>query len=138
MTLSQIVYVSRPFGFDAAILSGILMDARHGNRRDGLSGSLICRADLYCQLIEGPEQMVNDCFARILRDNRHLEVRKLASLAVTERLFDGWDMRHDPVQSWMWSAQDVANGALETASADEVLGVFRRLAQEAGAPPTEA
>jgi hypothetical protein len=133
--LSQIVYVSRPFGYDAAMLTGILVDARLCNRRDGLTGSLICRADLYCQLIEGPEQMVNACFARICRDDRHLEVRKLASVPITERLFAGWDMRHDPVRSWMWSSEDVARGALEAATEDEVLGIFRRLADEAGPPP---
>lgn len=135
MTLTQIVYVSRPFGFDAAMLTGILVDARVCNRRDGLTGSLICRADLYCQLIEGSEQMVNACFERIARDDRHLEVRKLVSLPATSRLFEGWDMRHDPVQSWMWSSGDVARGALDAASPGEVMAIFRRLAEEAGPVP---
>lgn len=131
MALTQIAYVSRPFGYDAAMLAGILVDARSRNRRDGITGSLICRADLYCQLIEGPEQSVNACFARIARDDRHLEVRKLASVPVTARLFSGWDMRHDPVQSWMWSHEDIAEGRLDKARSDDVLDVFKKLAKMA-------
>ena len=42
MDLFRAIYTSRPFGFDEAILSGILMDARRANARDGITGALIC------------------------------------------------------------------------------------------------
>ncbi|ABV94772.1 BLUF domain protein [Dinoroseobacter shibae DFL 12 = DSM 16493] len=134
MSLIQIAYVSRPFGYDAAALAGILVDARARNRQDNLTGALICRADLYCQLLEGPEQAVQACFARIARDDRHLEVRKLATLPISDRLFPGWDMRHDPAESWMWSREETTAGHVESATALDILAVFRKLAAGRGAP----
>jgi hypothetical protein len=53
MTLFRAVYSSRPFGFDSAILNGILVDARRSNERDGITGALICRGDIYLQWLEG-------------------------------------------------------------------------------------
>jgi hypothetical protein len=130
MDLVQIIYSSRPFGFDDALLSGILSDARRNNERDGITGALICRADLYLQLLEGPADAVEAAFARITRDDRHLEVEKRYGAPVAERLFPQWSMRDDPARSWMWTQEQVANGALSSASPLEVLAVFTRLADE--------
>jgi len=47
MDIFQAIYSSQPLGFDSAILSGILLDARRCNTRDGITGALICRADIY-------------------------------------------------------------------------------------------
>jgi len=126
----QLIYVSRSFGFDAATLAGILLDARRCNTRDGITGSLICREDLYLQLLEGPEAAVEACFARIGKDDRHLNVRLISSATGRERLFPQWAMRDDPARSWMWSADDVADGAADRATADEVLAIFERIARE--------
>ena len=41
-------------------------------------------------------------------------------------------MRYDPVQSWMWTPEEVANGAIREASEHEIIGIFERLA---GEPP---
>ncbi len=126
----QLIYVSRSFGFDSATLAGILLDARRCNSRDGISGSLVCREDLYLQLLEGPEAAVEVCFARIAKDDRHLNVRLISRRMVAERLFAEWAMRDDPARSWMWSAQEVADGAADRATADEVIAIFERLARE--------
>jgi hypothetical protein len=130
MDLSQIIYSSRPFGFDEALLGGILSDARRNNTRDGITGALICRADVYLQMLEGPADVVEAAFARIARDDRHLEVEMRFSTHVTERLFPQWSMRDDPAKSWMWTQEEVANGVLSSASPMQVLAVFTRLANE--------
>ncbi|MFN7397969.1 MAG: BLUF domain-containing protein [Sandaracinobacter sp.] len=132
----QLIYVSRSFGFDSATLAGILLDARRCNVRDGITGSLICREDLYLQLLEGPEAAVEACFARIGRDDRHLNVRLISRRMVDERLFPHWAMRDDPARSWMWSADDVADGAADRATADEVIAIFERLAREPDEAPS--
>lgn len=134
MALLQLIYVSRSFGFDSATLAGILLDARRCNRRDGVTGSLICREDLYLQLLEGPEDKVEACFARIGKDDRHLNVRLISRRMVEARLFPQWAMRDDPARSWMWSAAEVADGAADRATADEVIAIFERIARE----PAEA
>lgn len=129
--LIQLIYSSRPFGFDEAALNGILLIARRNNSRDAITGALICRQDLYLQLLEGPEAAVEARYGSIARDDRHLEVVRRVSRRVTERLFPNWAMRDDPARSWMWTARDVGQGALDRATPDDFVAVFKRLAAEA-------
>lgn len=134
MALTQLIYASRPFGYDDAMLAGILLDARRCNERDDITGALICRADLYLQLLEGPDEAVRDCYARIRQDDRHVEPRKLMERTIRTRLFPAWAMRDDPAQSWVWSREAVRAGAVERATEDEVLGFFNRLAADGVVP----
>jgi hypothetical protein len=130
MPLIQLIYASRPFGFDESALAGILIDARRCNERDGITGALICRQDLYLQLLEGPQEAVEAAYHRIEKDNRHLELRLLCRRAITERLFPDWAMRDDPARSWMWTMDQVAGGAIAAATEAEAVGIFERLARE--------
>lgn len=127
MTLFRAIYTSRPFGFDSAILSGILMDARRANARDGITGALICRADIYLQWLEGPEPQVRKALGRIARDDRHLEVVVHVAEPVAERVFGDWEMLHDPAATWIWPQAEVTRGATERAAPAEVTGFFLRL-----------
>lgn len=137
MPFIQLVYASRPFGFDQAVLSAILMDARRANARDDITGALIARHDLYLQLLEGPRDKVEAAYQRIRRDDRHVEVTRLVERRVETRLFPGWAMRDDPAQSWVWSIEDVRGGAIERTDEAEVLGFFQRLADQGVVPPRE-
>jgi hypothetical protein len=130
MDLVQLIYSSRPFGFDDAVLNGILLTSRRNNQKSGVTGALICRSDVYLQLLEGPKSAVEATFAKILGDDRHLEVERHAFTLVADRLFPGWSMRDDPARSWMWTPTEVAAGAIKTASYGQLLGVFSRLASE--------
>jgi hypothetical protein len=128
MSLTQLIYTSRPFGYDDLDLLTILSSARRNNVRDGITGALICREDLYMQLLEGPEALVQAAYKRILADSRHTEVRHVWSGEIQTRLFPEWAMRHDPAHSWMWSREDVSDGAAERATAEDVKAIFARLA----------
>ena len=123
-----------PFGFDEGILNGVLADARRANLRDGITGALICRGDIYIQWLEGPEEQVRNTLERIKRDNRHLEVKLHVAEPVSERMFAKWAMLHDPAASWIWSQHEVANGAVERATPKEVVGFFARLHDVSSAP----
>ncbi|MGX0875741.1 hypothetical protein ACSSV4_000413 [Roseovarius sp. MBR-154] len=138
MPLTQLVYASRPFGFDQATLSSILMDARRANVRDDITGALIARHDLYLQLLEGPRDKVAAAYQRIRRDDRHVEVTRLVERCIETRLFPGWAMRDDPAQSWVWSIEAVRDGAIERTNEGEVLGFFKLLADQGVVPPREA
>jgi len=127
MSLFQIIYASRPFGFDSAMLNGILSDARRNNQQNEVTGALICRAEAYLQLIEGPEMAVRGTFARIAKDDRHTDVNLLFGEPLTDRIFPYWAMRVDPAHTWMWTQEQVANGAIAAATRAEVLAVFDRL-----------
>ena len=127
----QLIYTSRPFGFDDAALNGILTEARRYNGEHDITGALICRPDLYLQLLEGPRETVETLYRRIMDDNRHLEVEQLVSRTVDQRLFPDWAMLHDPAQSWLWTAEEVSDGAIRRASTDEIVAVFERSSKEA-------
>ncbi len=135
MPLIQLVYASRPFGFDTAILSNILLDARRLNERDDITGALIARSDLYLQLLEGPQDKVEAAYQRIRRDDRHLEVTPLLTRTIEQRLFPGWAMRDDPAETWVWSIDAVRDGAIDRATEEETLGFFKRLAEKGVVPP---
>jgi hypothetical protein len=130
MTCTQLIYASQPFGLDDFTLTSILASARHHNKRNGITGSLICRRDLFLQMLEGEPEAVEATYARILLDDRHYDAIRIWFGEAPERLFPAWEMRHDPMRSWMWSREEVAAGAWRRASPEDALGIFRRVAAE--------
>lgn len=130
MALLQLTYASQPFGFNGPSLAGILLDARRCNTRDGITGALICRDDLFLQMLEGPEDKVEATLHRIVKDDRHLEVRPMSRrvIADTGRLFPNWAMRDDPADTCVWTRADLDAGALDRATEGEVIAIFERLA----------
>ena len=127
MTLFRAIYSSRPFGFDESILYDILSEARRANLRDSVTGALICRADIYLQWLEGPEEQVRATIERIRRDDRHLEMKVHVLTSVCERIFGEWSMLHDPATTWTWSQQEVADGAVERVTPEEITAQFVRV-----------
>lgn len=127
MTGTRLIYRSQPFGFDTAMLAGILSGARRKNPQWGITGALICRHDVYLQLIEGPSDSIEALYSRITKDDRHLDVRLLLQEEMNKRLFPAWAMLDDEAPSRFWSAEDVAKGALEAASPNMLLAPFIRL-----------
>lgn len=127
----QLIYASQPFGFNGPTLASILLDARRCNTRDGITGALICRDDLFLQLLEGPAEKVQATYARIRKDDRHLDVRQLSHRNIndTDRMFGNWAMRDDPAQSWVWSRSDIDAGILDSASEEDAVALFGRLAE---------
>jgi hypothetical protein len=131
LALTQLIYASKPFGFNAAVLDDILTVSRLNNARDGITGALICRGDLYLQLIEGPEAAIGATYARIAADqDRHVDVQPLVSRSIDERMFPKWAMRDDPARSWMWTQKEVSAGAVGAATPAQILAIFERLAEE--------
>jgi Sensors of blue-light using FAD len=130
MSLIQLIYASTPFGFDNSTLNKILSVARRNNARDQISGALVCRADLYLQMLEGSRSAVTATFHKIMNDDRHLNIALVGCYDVKTRLFPEWSMRDDPARSWMWTQDQIADGAIDAASDEDVRAVFTRLINE--------
>ena len=128
--VKHLIYASRPFGFDDAVLKSILLSSRTNNSKVGVTGALICRADLYLQFLEGPAAAVDQTFERIRQDDRHLEICPLKSGFSNRRLFATWAMRDDAVKTWMWSPEEVKKGIVWNLNPEEALFVFKRLSRE--------
>lgn len=126
--MQQLVYMSQPFGYSEATLAGILTVARSKNAQHDITGALICRSDIYLQLLEGPVGKIETLFENIRTDDRHLDIHVLIRARVEDRLFPEWAMKHDPAQTWLFDSEEVRQGALQRASAREVREIFLRAA----------
>ncbi|CTQ48539.1 Blue light-and temperature-regulated antirepressor YcgF [Jannaschia donghaensis] len=121
--------MSQPFGYDVPTLDGILRDARRFNERDGITGALVCRHDVYLQMLEGPADKVDETYMRIEQDDRHANMTRILRRDASERLFGDWAMLHDPARSWIWSQADLEAGVLDRATPAEIVDVFETLAR---------
>ena len=130
MDFIQLIYASQPFGYDTATLNGILMDARNCNEREGITGALICRHDIYLQLLEGPEEPVCSAYERICRDDRHAGVKRLVKRHVASRMFGDWAMLHDPAHSVIWTRAEVSEGSPERTSEKDIIRMFEDIASK--------
>ncbi|RIV86006.1 BLUF domain-containing protein [Aurantiacibacter zhengii] len=120
------------------MLAGILSQARRNNARDDITGALLVRHDLYLQLIEGPDAAIDALFGLIAADDRHCDVALLLARGAEDRMFPGWAMLDDEMPSMAWSVEQVADGAIEAAPPEALLGVFARIAAEGRVPPADA
>ncbi|MEM9576487.1 MAG: BLUF domain-containing protein [Pseudomonadota bacterium] len=128
--MQQIIYASRPFGFSTDVLAGILAVSRTRNAQRDITGALICRPDIYVQLLEGPAGRVDTLMDKIAEDDRHVDVQVLVRAPVEDRLFPGWSMKHDPAVTWLWTPEEIAEGALDKTTPEEVRSMFVRVASQ--------
>jgi len=97
------------------------------NARDNISGALVCRQDIYLQMLEGSFEAVNATYMRICRDDRHVGVRKLVSRRTSNRFFSDWAMLHDPAISLIWNQQQISAGILDLVPQSEIIGMFEAI-----------
>ena len=123
----QIIYASQPLGYDSTSLHTILDVARKCNERDNVSGALVCRQDIYLQLLEGSLEAVNATYMRICRDDRHVGIKKLVNRRASNRFFTNWAMLHDPAISLIWNPQQISAGILDRIPQSEIIGIFEAI-----------
>ncbi len=93
--IRQILYVSQStIPGDSADLAGILLQSRHNNALDGVTGLLWSDGERFLQIFEGPEESVCATFARIANDDRHCEMRIILDRLIEAREFSDWTMAH--------------------------------------------
>ncbi len=126
----QLTYFSRPRDFGPAILASMLEASRRNNRRDEVTGALLCHGALYLQWLEGPHLAVTATLGRILSDPRHERIELLCCHEASARLFPDWDLRHDPSGSWLWTEAAARAGALDTITPETSRALFERLAAQ--------
>ena len=128
--IKHLIYTSKPINFDDFSISNILKSSQKNNKKDGITGALIFREDIFLQFLEGPENKVDKAFNNIASDKRHKDVLKLKEDITDRKLFASWAMRGDPVKSWMWSYEDVDNGIVKKLKPEDAFEVFEKLSRE--------
>lgn len=73
-------------------LEKILSLSRENNEAAGITGMLILYEGLFIQLIEGPEEKINDLYNRIAADKRHNRILVLDEGFSETRNFADWSM----------------------------------------------
>ncbi len=91
--LVRLLYASRPATpLSAAILDEILAQSRTNNPQQGITGILCFSDNIFIQVLEGGRDEVCETYNKIVRDNRHREVRILTYDEISERRFGAWTM----------------------------------------------
>lgn len=93
--MKRITYISnfsRPLSLDD--LDSISEVSVRNNKQDGLTGALFCFRNIFYQILEGEEEAVDRCFARIEKDDRHSKVFVLqVEKDIDRRKYSEWEMR---------------------------------------------
>ena len=127
--VKHLIYSSNPVGFDDNVIKEILAVSRDNNTKNDITGALIYRQDLYLQFLERPEDEVDNTYKKIMTDKRHNDLHKLSESIDSRRLFSTSAMRGDPVETWMWSYEEVKGGLLKNLSAEEASAAFEKLSK---------
>ncbi len=93
LELRYLIYISqarRPLGRDDLVR--ILDASRQFNARNGITGFLVYRHGRFMQMLEGPVETVDELMDRIVRDDRHRDVRMVVHGLTRRRLFPDWSM----------------------------------------------
>jgi hypothetical protein len=91
--LRSIVYASEataPMSTDD--LEVLLTSARSQNRKNAITGVLLCSGEQFLQCFEGPDDAVQETYDRIRRSRMHKDLVVYMDSAVPVRTFDDWAM----------------------------------------------
>jgi Sensors of blue-light using FAD len=98
-SLYRLIYCSRNVIVQA--LPGVAMEdevravlatARPRNKADNVTGALLSTASGFAQVLEGPREVVERTFERIIGDPRHADVTVLSFTPTERRSFPDWSM----------------------------------------------
>lgn len=94
MTLIRTCYITSPTSqcINLNVLRDILAVSQKNNLRDGITGALATFDGLYFQVLEGPDELVQNLIQRIEHDDRCGRIIRLSMEAIRERVFANWSM----------------------------------------------
>jgi len=94
MDLIELSYVSKAsYEMDALTLLPILKDSLRWNYDHQITGILYYENGYFGQIIEGPENYIQETFEKINKDPKHSVKRILEKREIETRLFPNWSMQ---------------------------------------------
>jgi hypothetical protein len=118
MNIVRLTYasrLSRDCGPDA--LGKIMTVSRLNNKKLGVTGALCYSARGFLQILEGPANVVNELYNRIVKDTRHSAVTLLEYAPIPYRDFENWSMAY-------FRADEIAHSLLQKFSTRKVFDPF--------------
>ncbi len=92
MMISLAYFSSATAPMTSADLNAMIERARRNNTEKGVTGMLCHHDGSFLQFLEGPENAVDETFARIRRDSRHRQVLEVHRRPIDHRAFADWSM----------------------------------------------
>lgn len=118
--LTSVSYVSTAAdSFDDAALADLLAQSRTSNHDHDLTGMLLYRRGRFFQVLEGPQDAVDELMTKIRRDPRHTDVRVLLTERLDERRFSEWTMGYEPIGIPTGPAPDGFRDTFDDLEADD-------------------
>jgi len=89
----SLIYVSISVNLlnDEELLS-ILKVSRENNASKDVTGLLLYKGGNFMQVLEGPDEVVNDLYEKIKLDSRHKDVSLISREQISARQFSSWEM----------------------------------------------
>jgi uncharacterized Fe-S cluster-containing MiaB family protein len=129
----QIIYASaakKPFSREDLI--ALLKVARQRNTAADISGMLTYHDGSFLQVLEGPEENVEEFYLRIEKDPRHHRCVLLSRVTIQTREFENWSMGFvdttkvaATIEGFVDYAKQLSNMTLDKAGAHMMLSRFQ-------------
>jgi hypothetical protein len=96
--MKRMIYCSQAnVDFSPEELISLLELSRVNNQASGLTGMLLYSSQSFLQMLEGDPAALEETYARITADGRHVNLRLLMNIDVPARLFPDWTMGFEHV-----------------------------------------
>ena len=123
----QVTYVSEKTSNSDKNLTDIFEISQKNNPEKSITGCLLIGSNSYLQLLEGPTLAVEELYAKIIKDSRHKNVKKLYDQVVEERLFSSWSMKFAPFENLDWSNKEFNSGNFLNIEPDGAENIFNSI-----------
>jgi uncharacterized protein (UPF0297 family) len=89
----RIFYISRSAGPQTSVVTGSILQTAMGYNRVNQITGVLCQGDGFClQMLEGERSIINQLYARIVRDSRHKDVELIKYEEISQRKYSQWSM----------------------------------------------
>ncbi len=129
--IKRVIYISEHKDYSNQNLKNIIETSQKNNPSRDVTGCLISGTNTYLQLLEGPDNSVDELYTKIKTDNRHENIDKLVEEVVETRLFKSWSMRLDPFNNLMWVNKDLSQGNFLNLTSAQAINIFTRISEDA-------
>lgn len=129
--IKRVIYISEHKDYSNQNLKNIIETSQKNNPSRDVTGCLISGTNTYLQLLEGPDNSVDELYTKIKTDNRHENIEKLVEEDVETRLFKSWSMRLDPFNNLMWVNKDLSQGNFLNLTSAQAINIFTRISEDA-------
>ena len=90
----RLIYKSRSIKpIEWETIESILHSSEKDNTEHEISGLLLSTNTHFLQILEGRYEDINETFMKIVKDERHTDVKLISFEVIDARLFQGWGMR---------------------------------------------